>query len=240
MSTLSERLAGAAAFSRRNARPWVTLSFAQSLDGSLTAVRGQSTALSGSESRQLTHQIRAAHQAILVGVGTMIADDPLLNARYAEGPDPQAVILDSHLGTPIQARLLRGKEHLPWILCAEDADAGRRASLEAAGARLLPIARGPDGRLDLRSVLFRLYELNISTLMVEGGAQVITSFLAAGLVELLVITFSPCWTGGLPALEGQRLPLLELQNVKWEQLGSDGILWAEVKNNQSQTLPPAC
>lgn len=225
MTTLTNYLAGAAAFSRQCCRPWVTLSFAQSLDGSLAAAPGQRTPISGKETQELTHQLRAAHQAILVGIGTLLADDPLLNVRYAEGNSPQPIILDSRLRTPLKARLLQHSDNPPWIFCSPTADPQHRAALESAGACVFSLPQNSNGMLDLSAILAKLYEYNFQTLMVEGGAQVLQSFLAAGLVELLVITIAPRWIGGLPAiLPNATTPAL--QNVLWEHHGADAVLWA--------------
>lgn len=226
MSTINKYLAGIPGFAARNSRPWVTLSYAQSLDGSLTAQIGQGTAISGPQSKQLTHQLRAAHQAILVGVGTVLADDPHLGVRHAEGCDPLPVILDSHLRTPLEARLLRRASNLPVILCSPQADKQRRAALEGAGARVLEVQQNPAGLLDLQLALGKLYELNISSLMVEGGAQVIQSFLEARLFEALIVTIAPRWIGGLPAVNGNALSVPPLREFTWEQYGADVVLWA--------------
>src|SRR5512143_2126154 len=117
-------------------RPLGTLTYAQSLDGSIAARRDQRLELSGEESRVMTHRLRAAHAAILVGIGTVLADDPRLTARLVGGPDPQPVILDSHLRVPASARLLQNILK-PWIITTEAADPHRKGALEAAGARLI-------------------------------------------------------------------------------------------------------
>ena len=109
-----KRLPGAAG------RPVVTLSYAQSLDGSIAARRGFPLQISGTESAQLTHQLRAVHDAILVGIGTVLADDPHLTVRHAQGKDPQPVVLDSQLRFPLGAKLLR--ERSPWIATTSRAD----------------------------------------------------------------------------------------------------------------------
>jgi len=226
MSTLDEYLRGEAAFSQAQQRPWVTLTYAQSLDGSLTAIAGQGTPISGPETKKLTHELRAAHQAILVGVGTLLADDPHLGVRHAEGPDPRPILLDSHLRTPPGARVLQRQSNLPWIFCHPEASPQRRTALEKAGARVLPVQPTASGRLDLAQILYRLYELEITSLMVEGGAQVLQSFLAAGLFELLVLTIAPRWIGGLPAVDGATLSSPPLRQIRWKQRGSDAVLWA--------------
>jgi riboflavin-specific deaminase-like protein len=215
-------------------RPWVTLSFAQSLDGCIAARRGWPLGLSGPQSMRLTHQLRAAHQAILVGIGTVIADNPLLTVRLVEGPDPQPVILDSWLRMPLDAPLLQNSCR-PWVATREEADPQRKAQLEEVGVRLIPLPPGQDGRLSLSALLVQLARLGVSSLMVEGGASVISAFLAQGLVDLLVLTIAPVWVGGLHAIEpgifssaSGQAAFPRLQKVECQPLGEDLILWGRL------------
>jgi GTP cyclohydrolase II len=191
---------------RNCARPLVTLSYAQSLDGSIALLPGQPLALSGAESLVITHRLRAAHQAILVGIGTILADDPRLNVRLARGLSPQPVVLDSRLHFPKKARLLTNSQP-PWIATTRHASPKRRAAIEAAGARLLEIPEDEHNRVRLPALLERLAGLGINSLMVEGGAQVITSFLAERLVDRIVLTIAPRFLGGLHAPDAKLHPL---------------------------------
>ena len=138
----------------------------------------------------MTHGLRAAHEAILVGIGTVLADNPRLNVRLVEGPDPQPVILDSRLRFPPYANLLKNGRS-PLIAANAGADAERRQALEAAGARVL-VLPGNNGWVDLADLLKHLGSMGINSLMVEGGARVITSFLASRLVDQVVLTLAPC------------------------------------------------
>ncbi|GAB4578192.1 MAG: hypothetical protein Fur0022_09260 [Anaerolineales bacterium] len=192
-------------------RPTITLAYAQSLDGSITARRGEPLAISGPESLRVTHQLRAEHDGILVGIGTVLADDPQLTVRLVPGENPQPIILDSHLRFPLASRLM-GNLKKPWIVTKEalpmqdkiemnPAHAKHRNMLEWNGARVLDVPPGADGRVDLAKALTLLSALGIRKLMVEGGAQVIGAFLQAGLVDEVVLTLSPQFIGGLRALE---------------------------------------
>lgn len=226
---IDELLAGARPHLQATGRPLITLSYAQSLDGSIATRRGESLHLSGSEAMRLTHSLRAAHDGILVGIGTVLADDPRLNVRLTEGRDPQPVVLDSRLRLPLDARLLGGSRP-PWIVALQGADPQKQAQLEGRGGRVLCLPAGEDGRISLPALLSRLAELGLSSLMVEGGARVITSFLAQGLVNRLVLTVAPVVVGGLRAVDAEAaLPApLKLILPVYERLEDDLIVWGKI------------
>ena len=117
-------------------RPRVTLTYAQSLDGSIAARAGLPLVLSGAASMRYTHQLRAAHDAILVGIGTVLSDDPQLNVRLVEGPSPRPIILDSELRCPLTARCLEASRR-PIVATTDRASAIRRRDLEAQGVTIL-------------------------------------------------------------------------------------------------------
>lgn len=211
--------------------PWVTLSYAQSLDGSIALASGKPIALSSPESMQLTHRLRAAHDAILVGIGTVLSDDPQLTVRLAPGADPQPVILDTSLRIPLTARLLRREVQSPWIMIGEDTIASHAQHVRQTGARLLPVPRGADGQLDLRQALRCLKAEGVQRIMVEGGARVIQSFLISGLVNWAMITISPRWLGGLPTLppgKGPTETLPHLADPTYLVLDSDVVVFGKV------------
>jgi len=212
------------------ARPRVTLTWAQGFDGSIASAPGTRTAISGPESLAMTHRLRAAHDAILVGVGTVLADDPSLTVRFAEGAHPRPVVLDARLRAPPSARLFGPGDRSPIIVGAAGADPGRRAALEAAGARVLLLEPGPDGRPPLPAVLEALFAEGVRRLMAEGGAAVLAAFVAEALADELVVTIAPRALAGLnpfhPAPAGIRASELAcaLADVRWERLGDDMIL----------------
>lgn len=213
---------------KKNGRSFVTLSFAQSLDGSITIKRGQWTAISGSESMRMTHQLRASHEAILIGIGTALADDPQLTVRLVEGPQPQPVVVDCYLRLPLKAKLFEHPRP-PWIFTSLEASEDRQKALEAQGARIIRFPAVSEGRISLTKVLEFLYQEGIESVMVEGGARIITSFLVAQLVDHMVVTIAPKILGGLNAVEylnGSGLPHLE--NAQYHVLGSDVVLSGEV------------
>lgn len=223
---LKEISAQALASCREQQRPLVTLTYAQSLDGSIAARPGHPLAISCPESQAFTHSLRAVHDAILVGIGTVLADNPRLNVRLAAGPDPQPVVVDSRLRFPPYANLLKNGRS-PLIAANAGADAERRQALEAAGARVL-VLPGNNGWVDLADLLAHLGSMNINSLMVEGGAQIITSFLASRLVDQVVLTIAPLLVGGLRVVNHmgrssrQRFP--RLTHLSYQQMGDDLVL----------------
>ncbi len=217
----------AAAYWRATRRPLVTLSYAQSLDGCLTIRAGQPSPVSGPQSRVVTHRLRAAHDAILVGIGTVLADDPNLTVRLVEGDDPQPVIVDSRLRFPLGARLLSAGRQ-PWVATVDPADPARRAALESRGVRVLTLPPR-EGKVSLPALLDELGRMGITSLMVEGGAQVITGFLRERLADQLVLTVAPVLAGGLHAVGDLGVPAWEglphLCDAGYEQAGRDLVVW---------------
>lgn len=230
-------LQGAREHRTRFGRPMVTLSYAQSLDGSLALERGRSTLISGQQSLELTHTLRAAHDAILVGIGTVLADDPKLTVRAVQGKDPQPVVLDSQLRFPLNARLLQ-HDPKPWIFTSQTAVEKTVKSLQNVGA---VIFRAPlrEDRIDLAVVLEKLAAERVDSLMVEGGGQVIAAFLKAQLADLAVITLAPLFIGGYKVLE---TPLTDakaqdvfprLSAAQMERFGDDFVVWGWLANEAS-------
>ena len=208
-------------------RPFVTLSYAQSLDGCLSARCGETLALSGQEALVFTHQLRAAHDAILVGIGTVFSDDPQLTVRKVAGRNPQAVVLDSQLRIPLDSKLVRGGAGRLKVAAVETSDARRRQQLESSGIQVIPTPSTPGGMVDITRVLRRLAELGIGSLMVEGGVRVIRSFLDARLVDFMVVTVVPRFIGGEPSvrLQSQLLAGPRVDQFSHFRLGNDLALY---------------
>lgn len=211
-------------------RPFVTLTYAQSLDGSIAGADSLPLHLSGSESSEMTHLLRSSNDAILVGIGTVIADDPRLTVRLADGKDPQPIVLDSRLRFPLSASLLESYRTMPWLATLEDAPLDRQVELEAVGARVLRLpARESDGLVDLRALMATLYEDGVRSLMVEGGARVITELLEARFVDHIVVTVAPTLVGGLHAVSSKNgagsAAFPRLQGIGYKREGDDLVVW---------------
>ena len=214
-------------------RPFITLSYAQSLDGCIAARRGERLQISGQESAQLTHKLRAHHDSILVGVGTVLADDPQLSVRLVEGDDPQPVILDSQLRISSDTKLIKARS--PWIATTIQADPLKAAELEARGSQLLYLPAQADGHVSLPDLMDCLVRMGVERLMVEGGAEVISSFFAQRIVDFLVVTISPMIVGGLQSVqilnENDPVPSAsdfpKLGELTAGKLGEDLIVWGQ-------------
>jgi GTP cyclohydrolase II len=231
MDEIEIRLREAPVYRKQTGKPFVTVSYAQSLDGSIAARPGRPMTLSSPESLVLTHSLRASHDAILVGIGCVLADDPRLNVRLASGSNPRPIVLDSRLRLPPYARLLTNGPPSPWIFTGEIANGEREKCLQELGATIYRIPSTPDTKIDIIALLLKLGELGITTLMVEGGAQIITSFLISRLVNQVVITISPILVGGTRAVDAlarfnpNHFP--RLTNVSYEKMGDDIVVRAD-------------
>ncbi|MBM3585976.1 MAG: bifunctional diaminohydroxyphosphoribosylaminopyrimidine deaminase/5-amino-6-(5-phosphoribosylamino)uracil reductase RibD [Alphaproteobacteria bacterium] len=181
---------------RTMGRPLVTLKVAASLDGRVATGAGASRWITGPAARERGHDLRLNHDAILVGIGTALADDPELTCRLPGLADrsPVRVVLDGAASLPANSRLARGARTTPvWLVCR----AGVMApALESLGVELVAIEAGVDGRLAPAAVLAALARRGITRLLVEGGPRVATSFLAAGLVDRVAWTIAPRVLGG--------------------------------------------
>ncbi|OFE11576.1 GTP cyclohydrolase [Pseudohongiella acticola] len=209
-------------------RPFVTLSYAQSWDGSITLQSGEPLALSGEPAMQLTHHLRSLHDGILVGIGTVLSDDPRLNVRQWQGPDPQPIVLDAQFRIPPGARLCHLSDKRCWVLTSAETACPVDSALE-----VIRLPGDSAGRVSLHDALGELKQRGINSLMVEGGANVITGFLKQKLVDAIVLTVAPRLVGGYKAVGdlqfSDRAALPKIAPVFTDTLGSDVIMWGKVQ-----------
>jgi GTP cyclohydrolase II len=181
------------------ARPFVTAAFAISRDGCIARTRGRSTCISGPESLRVTHQLRALHDALVVGVGTVLSDDPSLTTRLVDGPSPLRVVLDSQLRVPVTAKLLHSTPRAAWLVTSASVSGARARELSNAGADLVHVEASPDG-VSIPDLLSRLAASGVRSLMLEGGAEVLESFFRARAVDYIALTVSPRQLGNPQAV----------------------------------------
>ena len=174
-------------------RPYVVLKYAQTLDGRIATGSGDAKWISGPGERRISHALRAACDAVCVGAGTVLADDPLLTVRMVPGVSPIRVVLDSRLRVPADAQVL-GLDAATVVLTSGRSDPDRRAALRQDGVQVEVVREGPDG-IDLADGLARLLALGIRSVMVEGGARVITSTLRGRLADRVVVALAPLLLG---------------------------------------------
>ena len=210
---------------------YVTLSYAQSIDGSISGDAHSSLPLSGAGSLTMTHVLRAHHDALLVGINTILVDDPQLNVRYYQGQDPTPVILDCQLRFPEQARVINASSRTPLIITTEQASATKKARLEDQGVQVHTVEQTQEGRINLIALRHLLTGLGIKTVMVEGGSEVINEFLNKALVDYCVITLAPKIIGGLKAVEHPCQPVVEIPDCQYQQLGADLIIYGSLMRN---------
>jgi diaminohydroxyphosphoribosylaminopyrimidine deaminase / 5-amino-6-(5-phosphoribosylamino)uracil reductase len=207
-------------------RPWIALKLAMSLDGRIADAAGRSVWITGEEARHEVHRLRAGHDAVGVGVGTAIADDPLLTVRGAVTPrvPPARVVFDRTLRLPASGRLAASSGDAPVIaLCEPGAPTGRRRALESAGVRIV------EGR-GLAEQLRALRGEGVASLMVEGGSKLAASLLAGGAVDRMYLFYAPVLIGpgGAAAFGGIPTGPLAKANrwrtLRMEPFGSDALL----------------
>ena len=220
------------------AEPLVTLHFAQSLDGRIGLGPGAERAiLSSEEGVVAAHLARAEHDAVLVGIETVLHDDPRLNARGEARKQPLRVVLDSELRLPLGARLLAPDAAAGEVVifgCAERASKERQRQLQDSGATVLLTSADRQGRVALGEALQALAARGVERLLVEGGAKVLTSFLQARLAKRAQIEIAPLWLG-VPATSSvcelgvsQLGQALRLERVEVARLGQNVLVQGDV------------
>ena len=179
-------------------RPLVTLKLGTSLDGRIATASGESQWITGPPARERAHALRAAHDAIMVGTGTVLADDPQLTCRLPGlgRRSPVRIVIDRHLRMPPNLQLVASASEVPtWVLTSPSADPARRQALVDAGVTVIDIDGGLDGHIALAVALAALGERGITRLLVEGGGQLAAALVRARLVDRLVWVHAPLLIG---------------------------------------------
>ena len=222
----------------RLGRPLVTFKLATSLDGRIAIASGESQWITGPPARERAHALRASHDAIMVGTGTVVADDPQLTCRLPGlgHRSPVRVVIDRHLRIPPAARIIADAHRVPtWVLTLRSSDPGRRAAFLANGVTLIDVNDDGEEQIDLAAALGALGERGITRLLVEGGARLAAAFFRARLVDRLVWVHAPLVIGGdgIPAIAGFDLAALAdaraFERLSTETIGDDVLTTFRVR-----------
>jgi diaminohydroxyphosphoribosylaminopyrimidine deaminase/5-amino-6-(5-phosphoribosylamino)uracil reductase len=218
--------------------PMVTLKFAQSVDGRIATATGDSQWISSEAFRRFAHRLRATHDAVMVGIDTVLADNPRLTVRLVKGRNPARVVLDSGLRMPFDAELIETRDLAPVIIAAtQRADREKVARLTDCGVEVLILPEDERGEADLKALLSALGKRTISSVLVEGGAKVITSLLRQDLADKLVVAIAPKLLGkGIEAvgeLDIRKMSqAIQLTYRKVYRLGEDLVVEARLRQEE--------
>ena len=234
---------------RRTGMPFVTLKWAMSLDGKLGVDRRSATEITGEAARRYALSLRNTHDAVLVGVQTVLADDPLLTSRLSGGRNPLRVVLDSRLRTPADARVVAGgaagaaadaAEAPTLIATTAAAPPARVEAMRRAGVEVVVLDQTPQG-VNLRALMVELGRRGVLSLLIEGGGTVNASALAAGVVDKVIALVAPRLIGGAMAptpVDGPGLAgvsgVVRLSEVRTRRLGADMLIEGKVEARCSQ------
>ena len=212
--------------------PYVHLKVAQTLDGKISRPQGERRWISSKPSRKLVHTWRAEYDAVLVGAGTVKADDPRLTVRVVKGRDPDVVVLDGALTVSQSSRLFQKEHHRRVFLCVDAKVAARKERkvklFERRGVKILPF-EGKRGRIDLVDVLKELYRHRIGSILVEGGSHIYTQFLREGIVDEMSMFISPSIIGeGVPTfgMFKHSASRMQINKITAHPIGTDILLKA--------------
>jgi diaminohydroxyphosphoribosylaminopyrimidine deaminase/5-amino-6-(5-phosphoribosylamino)uracil reductase len=228
----------------RTGIPFVTVKFAQTLDGRIATSEGHSRWISSPASLRFAHRLRATHDAILVGAGTALKDDPELTCRLVPGRNPLRIVVDSRLRIPPESRLFSagtGKRGI--VATTERAPERRRRLFEKSGIELITLESDRNGQVDLGGLLRVLGQRGTTSLLVEGGAALITSFLMGGLADRLIVVIAPKITGeGINAIGDLGIrrmdDALNLSVARILRRDGDWILDARIRPGNRPDAPP--
>ncbi len=224
-------------------RPYVTVKAAMTLDGKIATPSGESRWITGAPARAYAMKLRAGVDAILVGINTVLADDPELSVRGPKAQNrsskerqPRRIILDTQARTPLEAKVVRGAaSQRTTIVVGRRAPEKQTRELSKRGAEIV-VAPSRTGRIDLKWVLSKLGREDVTSLLVEGGGEVNASFLLTGLAQRIAFFYAPKILGGATArkavagIGANNLDeALDLDEVRWRRLGKDLLLLASVR-----------
>lgn len=218
--------------------PFVVMKYAMTLDGRIAAFTGDSKWITSETARNHAHETRKRLSAIMVGIGTVLADDPMLNCRIESGVDPLRLVCDSHLRTPLSSQLVRTAKDIPtWIFCA-DADVRRKTALEDAGVTVIPMPDETGTHVDLAAAMQYLGQQQVDSVLLEGGGTLNGEALRLGLVHRVQAYIAPKLIGGSAAHGpvggagiARMADALQLDDVTITRLGEDILIEGRIRKD---------
>ncbi len=227
MENEAKRLNEAFAKFITNREPFVILKAAQSLDGKIATAGGESKWITGDKARKHVHMLRNEVDALMVGIGTVIADDPSLDCRVRGGRNPYRIIVDSSLRIPLDAKVLKHNDRKTIIATTKSANREKINSIIKSGNKVLTV-KSRDGRVDLKSLMKELGRLEITSVMIEGGSSLNASALSSRIVDKVIFFCAPIIIGGVDAIPsvGGLSPaslkkIVKVKDLQVKQVGDD-------------------
>lgn len=220
----------------KRGRPYVVMKFAQTLDGKIATRTGESQWISGSAAREYVHKLRGRYIGILAGIGTVIADDPMLNCRIENSHQPVRIICDWHLRIPMESKIVKTAGEYETVVAYGNGDEDKLKALEKSGVKCLQV-NGKDGKIDLNELMVYLAKDGISSILIEGGGEINDAALEAGIVNHIMAFVAPKIFGGRDAktaVEGKGIAQIsdgkKLIPSKIRNIGEDILLEYDVEN----------
>ena len=221
----------------QNKKPYVVMKYAMTMDGKIAAYTGESKWVTGEAARIHVQEQRLKYTGIMVGVGTVLADDPMLTCRLENSRNPVRIICDSHLRTPLTSKIVRTAKTIPTILASSSKDQQKIKNYEEMGCQVLYVPE-KNGHIDLNRLMELLGAAKIDSILLEGGGSLNWSALECGIVQKVQTYIAPKLFGGEEAktpVEGKGFPdpasAVLLKNSEIIRLGDDFLIESEVKRN---------
>ena len=213
--------------------PFVTLKIAQTIDGRIATSTGHARWITSEAARKEGHRLRSQNDVIIVGIGTVLADDPQLNVRLVKGASPVRIILDSSLKIPLKSQLLSNEIALQTIVATTSKNLEKIENIKKTGAQVWQFGKDKNGRISLPELLEKIGRAQKSSVMIEGGAKIFTSFIKENLADRIVFFIAPKILGsGKEAIGDLRIVSVEdcvqLKDMKLKKIGQDFMVDANI------------
>ena len=219
--------------------PYIAMKYAMTMDGKIATYTGDSKWVTGEEARKHVHQLRKRYSSIMVGIGTVLIDDPMLNCRIETGVDPIRVICDSHLRIPMESQIVKTAKHIPTIVAHAVHDEEKEKRLKEAGVDL--IFSSVDGQVDFCDLVKKMAKRGIDSILIEGGGTFHGTVLKSGLVDRIYCYMAPKLIGGKEAkspVEGDGFSLMkeavEIDDTEIIKVGRDICITGKARKEKKQ------